>query len=652
MARILHGDPLPVPAAVEVVNVLLPRIADAQPELAARLGPVLRAVTGNLQAFDFLFPDLQGDPGNLLPAPPEATDTPTKLAALGRAMIDPGDLGPAADSAILAVYTYFGQFVDHDVTFETGTPKASDMVNNPALGPLDLVTIKAKVKNARTGTLDIDSVYNLDLSDPEVVNGDRLGIGTVTPVSANPPGCSKPFCRPARYVGDDANDLPRKPPSGDIQTDREAKIGDPRNDENLIISQLHLAFLRAHNAIVDTGQDFAAARKMLRQHYQHIVLHDFLPRIADAAIVDDILQNGNKVYDPDDAYFFLPLEFSFAAYRFGHTMIRDDYDFNTNFNRVDGAFPATLALLFTFTALSGELGGGATLPDNWIIEWDRIVDLGPGSTPDLARRLATRLASPGVFALHHLDGTVLPGDEAILPLRNLLRGYLLRLPTGQAVATNLGLTPMTAAEIESATASPEEVAALQDGGFSARTPLWYYILAEAAHHEDGKKLGPVGSTLVAEVLIGLARRSEDLILTNPTWSGPTLPSAAPGTFTLTDLLRFAGVLGETTIACQYTVVTGDSLSGIAQRLYGDPNEWPRIFQANQDQISDPNVIFPGQVLRIPATGQYTVAAGDSLSGIAQQFYGDASLWPRNFESNRDQVTDPNLIFPGQVLCIP
>lgn len=653
MARILHGDPLPVPAAIEVVNVLLPRIADAAPELAERLAPVLQAVAGNLQAFDFLFPDLQADPANLLPAPPEAADTPARLAALGRAMVDPGNLGPAADAVIPAVYTYLGQFIDHDITFETGTPPASDMVNNPALVPLDPATIKAKVKNARTGTLDLDSLYNLDLSDPDVVNGDRLGLGVVTIVSTNPPGCAPPFCRPVRSVGDEANDLPRKPRNAsDPLTDREAKIGDPRNDENLIISQLHLAFLRAHNAIVDTGHDFASARKILRQHYQHIVLHDFLPRIADTAIVDDILQNGNSVYDPQNDDFFLPLEFSFGAYRFGHTMIRDDYNFNRNFNRVDGGIPGTLALLFTFTALSGDLGDNDTLPDNWIIEWERIIDLGPGAESDRARRLDTNLARPGVFELKNVEGTTLPGDEAILPLRNLLRGYLLRLPTGQAVATRLGITPMTAAEIE-AVASPAEVQVLQAGSLSRRTPLWYYLLAEAAHATNGMKLGPVGSTLIAEVLIGLARRSEDSILTDPAWSGPTLPSAAPGTFTLTDLLRFAGVLGGTaTPDCQYTVVPGDTLSAIAQRLYGDSARWPDIFNANQDQIANPDQIFPGQVLRIPATGQHTVATGDSLSGIAQQFYGDASLWPRILEANQDHIANPDLIFPGQVLCIP
>jgi nucleoid-associated protein YgaU len=229
------------------------------------------------------------------------------------------------------------------------------------------------------------------------------------------------------------------------------------------------------------------------------------------------------------------------------------------------------------------------------------------------------------------------------------------MPTGQALAGALGLTPLTASQIEAAAGSPQQVDALQAGEFSGRTPLWFYILAEAAHPAfgNGQHLGPVGSTIVAEVLVGLAQRSKNSILNDPNWTGPTLPSAQPGTFELADLLRFARVLDEVTgVTCQYTVVAGDTLGGIAQRLYGDPNQWPRIFNANQDQISDPDQIFPGQVLRIPATDQYTVVAGDTLRRIAQQFYGDESQWPRIFEANRNQISDPNQIFPEQVLCIP
>ena len=113
-------------------------------------------------------------------------------------------------------------------------------------------------------------------------------------------------------------------------------------------------------------------------------------------------------------------------------MIRADYDFNVNFNTTATAphIPATLELLFTFTALTGDLGDFDTLPDNWIIEWEHFVD--GGGTLNLARRFDTKLVEP-LFTLRDFVGQPLP-DEARLAVRNLLRGYLLRMPTGQAVA--------------------------------------------------------------------------------------------------------------------------------------------------------------------------------------------------------------------------
>jgi hypothetical protein len=126
-------------------------------------------------------------------------------------------------------------------------------------------------------------------------------------------------------------------------------------------------------------------------------------------------------------------------------------------------------------------------------------------------RIDTKLVEPGLFKLQNMEGKApedsaadIEKDKARLAVRNLLRGYLLRIPTGQAVAQALGLTSLTASQIEAAAASPEQVAELQSGGFTDRTSLWYYILAEAAHG-GGQRLGPVGSTIVAEVLIGLAR---------------------------------------------------------------------------------------------------------------------------------------------------
>jgi hypothetical protein len=221
-------------------------------------------------------------------------------------------------------------------------------------------------------------------------------------------------------------------------------------------------------------------------------------------------------------------------------MIRDAYNFNLNFNLSGdpGTIPGTLQLLFTFTALSGELGEFETLPDNWIIEWENLVDA--GGRFDRTRRIDTKLVEP-LFQLTDFRGRPRREDRARLAVRNLLRGYRLRIPTGQAVAQALGVQVLTEDEIKEGAASQDQVQALEDGGFLDRTPLWYYVLAEAAALENGRRLGPVGGTIVAEVLVGLVRRSENSILRADNWE-PTLPSSEPGTFTLPDLLRFAGVL--------------------------------------------------------------------------------------------------------------
>jgi hypothetical protein len=521
MPRLAHGA-VPTPE----------QIREAQTDLTSRTAGIDLgfAVAGPaaLQDFDFLFPTLQSNPANLLP---EAATTPARLKELGRAMVDPGV--PTGDSTVPAIYTYFGQFVDHDITLESGSFTTAQLVSS-AMAPLPLSKIRDDLKNLRTATLELDSLYGPP-APRAFPNINKMLIGRVTALQ----GTEAPSLRPPGK-GDD-NDLPREPRNPEFAHDRAARIGDPRNDENLIVAQLHLAFLKAHNRLVDQGRTFAQARRLVRQHYQHIVLQDFLRRVADPAIVNGILTSGNRFYDALAEPFFLPLEFTVAAYRFGHSMIRDDYDFNLNFNRsgAPGTFPADLGLLFTFTALSGQLGDFDTLPDNWIIEWERFVDSATGAA-NKARKFDTKL-STGLFHLQKVTGQEeTPADAANLAVRNLLRGYGLRMPTGQAVAHHLDLTPLTAAQLKAAAASTTQANVLQSTGFLTRTPLWYYLLAEAKHH-GGQRLGPVGSTIVAEVLIGLVRRSDDSILRTPGWT-PTLPAATPGRFELADLLRFAKVL--------------------------------------------------------------------------------------------------------------
>src|SRR5215211_6006845 len=341
MPRLSHGGVL----TLEEFRKARDAMAESSAQTPLGFAVMARAV--DTRDFGFLFSSLQDDPDNLLP---ERRRTRDALVELGRAM----QAGEGGDSTIPAAYTYFGQFVDHDITLELESADLPELVD-PDLTPLGRTRIRRNIRNARTATLELDSVYG----GPAPRDGEKMRLGKVDEDSGGrPPG------------KDDNNDLPRRGRRpGDPERDREALIGDPRNDENLIVAQLHVAFLRAHNRLVNQGEDFQGARKLLRQHYQHIVLHDFLKKIADPQIVDETIAQ-NRIYTPGPDRLFMPLEFSVAAYRLGHSMVRAEYDFNVNFR------PASFDQLFTFTALGGQLGGEDTLPERWIIEWEHFVDAG------------------------------------------------------------------------------------------------------------------------------------------------------------------------------------------------------------------------------------------------------------------------------------
>ena len=541
MPRWVHGR-------AEVTDETLNAAREAVSELVADLGPAF-AVDKRVEferRFDFLFLELQDDPDNLLL---EEKKTRDNLVKLGEAMVDDGTDAEAGDSTFSAAYTYFGQFVDHDISLEkSGQPGMKPPVGED-LKPLPLEDIREKTTNVRTGFLELDSVYNHPARrDPEP-NGLKMKLGKVSQSGNRPNG------------KDDFNDLPRRPvppnfpnEKDTVERDREALIGDPRNDENLIVAQMHVAFLRAHNRLIEevsSPERFKKAKRRLRRHYQHVVIHDFLKQIAEPSIVDDTIKR-NRVYDPGEDEFFMPLEFSVAAYRFGHSMVRTQYDYNLNFNstgrRVIGKarlFPE----LFMFTALSGQIADFETVPENWIIQWQNFFR-GVGDFFNKARKLDTKLVEP-LEQLQTMEGQEEPGLAAKLAVRNLLRGYQLRMPTGQAVARALhdklrgvrDIPVLTAAQIRKGAgggaAGGKQRQVLKDSGFDERTPLWYYILAEAALLRDGRRLGPVGSTILAEVLVGLVRRSPDSILAPGLDWKPNLPSEEPGEFTLHDLLRYA-----------------------------------------------------------------------------------------------------------------
>ena len=501
MTIIKHGSVLP----------LEPEHVQAE---AAPFTPTSRSSLYFTWSFGYMFPELQDDPRNLLEKSHTTVDDLRRLGEQGMedpvGLNDPDDL-KAPGVPVPTIYTFFGQFVDHDITLERGSMniKLEDYPD-----PIDPSALARNIINSRSPNLDLDNVYgpNPDgkLAPQDPINPDKL---LVDKVHRDPTGRGLP---PTKDI---YNDLPR-------DDEGRALIGDPRDDENVVLAQLHVAFLRAHNALVDRGLRFGEARRLLRQHYQWIVLDDFLERIADPNIVKKIRYHGPKFFNPSSKSLFMPLEFSVAAFRFGHSKVRLSYP-NSNRFQVSGI----LGTIFS--------NAGQPISADWVIDWTAF--LGSEDRNHFPRPMDTALVKP----LLELNPAQLgPGDpEPNLAVRNLLRGYILRLPTGQAVAQAMaaqGILPLTPEQMLSVGAKiANQNDILLKTSFLERTPLWFYILAEAAYYSRGYHLGPVGSTIVAEVLIGILRNSSDSILSDPHWR-PTLGST-PGKFELEDLLRLAGV---------------------------------------------------------------------------------------------------------------
>ncbi len=266
------------------------------------------------------------------------------------------------------------------------------------------------------------------------------------------------------------------------------------------------------------------------------MLHDWVERLTEKGIVAKILHDGRKFYRFKKIP-YMPVEFSAAAYRLGHSMVRQRYPHNKVFNT-----PQDFSLFFTFSGLSGDIvgdlaaggGGFPTLPSNWIIDWRRFYDLGPSGGAAVTATPTRRIDPYLVASLHNL-----PGGGGNLAFRNLKRGVNLGLPSGQDVAKHMKVkNPLTPDEIASDSDGSTDGAVAKAQGLHTATPLWYYILKEAKVRHDGLRLGPVGSTIISEVFVGLVHGDHNSFLWRVKNWKPTLPSAAPGTFTMVDLLRF------------------------------------------------------------------------------------------------------------------
>jgi hypothetical protein len=457
------------------------------------------------------------------------TENIANLTALGAAMSadfdEPKDGKDDEESGIPSLYTYLGQFIDHDITFDPAS--SLQQQNDP-----DSLT------DFRTPAFDLDNVYGRGPDDqPYLYDGNSAFL----------------LGDPIQGGGDaNAKDLPRNGANP-----KRALIGDPRNDENTIVSQLQGLFLRFHNRTLadNPGLSFPDVQKLVRFHYQYLVLNDFLPRIVNSGVLND-LKSGNH-YDRGKIEFFhwrhepfMPVEFSVAAYRLGHSMIRPGYRLN------DGV----LLPIFPVPAKSFPEGltGFRAMNPVWGIDWGRFIDIDirnyDGAPDDQKKRLqfAYRIDTSLVNPLANLPPAVAINPSS-LALRNLERAWRLELPSGQSVAHAMHIQPLEDTEIligqgVDTPDKPLPNILSVSKVFAKNCPLWTYILAEAMHFREAvkvpvkenitintPKLGPVGGRIVAEVFLGLMfGDNHSLLNLNPNWQ-----PAAGTNYALRDFVKYA-----------------------------------------------------------------------------------------------------------------
>jgi Animal haem peroxidase len=474
----------------------------------------------------------QGRFGRLFPTlPPFAADTPLIRDALLELGAKGGPMDPADDlsdpvtlitdpaksannpdnPAITAGFTFMGQFLDHDMTFDPTSSLARQQ--DPE-----------SIRNFRIPALDLDSVYGGGpVASPHLYDSTIDG-GRTTLLTEEIPGSA------AVSVGNKTRfDVPRN-------VQKTALVGDPRNDENLIVSQLHLALLRFHNKVVadvklelgpgyTPGEIFAEAQRVVRWHHQWLVIHEFLVKTVGGQLVDDVLSNGPRHFrwrnDP-----YIPVEFSVAAYRFGHSQVRPSYRANFGTSASDPAHQF-FALIFDPAAADpndpADLRGGKRAPRRFI-DWQTFFDFGDGRVRQ-NKRIDTKLSTP----LFDLMGQP-PGEPTSLASRNLLRNLTMKVPSGQRVAHAMSVPVL----------APTDLDDLKPFHLDTRTPLWFYVLREAEATQNGERLGPVGGRIVAEVMIGLIKGDRQSYLRQePDWT----PTYGPnGSFATVDLLKAADVV--------------------------------------------------------------------------------------------------------------
>ena len=401
------------------------------------------------------------------------------LHALGRAG-GPCDVGvdfvDDTDSRTAAVWPFFGQFIAHDITADRS--------------PLGHHADPKRIRNFRNPKANLESVYG-----------------------------GGPVGSPYLYCKDDPAKLLLSPSGIDVPRNQEgiALIGDPRNDVHLFTSQMAVAFIRLHNELVDRLREdeiperdiFEEARRAATWHYQDVIVREYLPGLIGAELTADLLDSGPQLYRIDgDPY--IPFEFADAAFRYGHAQIRARYQVNEHF----GPYP-----------VFPDLMGFRPVAPEHRVDWSLQVDVHGYPPAQRAKRIDPRLPAPLIALPIQISGSKPRTDYASLANRDLQRSQATGLAAGDAITHELGVPALTAEQV-----------GLAEHGWTAETPLWFYILREAEVLHDGDQLGPVGGRIVGEVLIGIIDADpESFRSLDPNWT-PSLPARRSGAFGLADVL--------------------------------------------------------------------------------------------------------------------
>ena len=458
-----------------------------------------------------------------MPARPIAESDERKLVELGNAMCyeteREGTLTPRIG------FTYFGQFLGHDLTHDA-TP-----LNGPYREP-------EQTANYRTATFDLDHVYGEGpAGSPYLYEGEE-GAETFKIGETVPGGYRRDL--PVRHgrvlIGD---------------------LADTRNLDNLLLRQLHVLFLKFHNeavrqlqdnpALVDTadmlgpGTLFERARRLVCWHYQWIIRHDYLPRVLHTETWNHQEKRAGLTARGD---FAVPIEFSLAAFRFGHSMVRNAYRLNCRQKRV---------VIGELMALGQK---AASIPDDYLVEWGTFFDGLPTSGPqassnfiDTSVSVAMHGLSAGTIRLANQSETI---DPSNLPVRTLLRGARARLASGQEIAGALVSQGRIASDDKLSTAeisrdtSDRSGSVLKRRGLADNTPLFYYILKEAELKSAGLTLGPVGSHIVSEVIQGALESDPDgyMAVAGSGWQLPAWRFPSGAQRPVNSLIRIVQLVGD------------------------------------------------------------------------------------------------------------